>query len=234
MTSCRRGPKGGIFTGIAIVAIGIFLLLAQLGFLNFHEVWRFWPALFIIVGIGKVFEATAPGQRVWGGILVLIGALLLLHYFGNFRYGIDQLWPLFVIGGGLSLLFQSYWRGTGGVDSPPPPGDGTLNSVNVFGGTDRKIRDRNFRGGTVFACFGGFQLDLTQAEIEGDTAVIEATAVFGGGEIRVPPTWNVVVEGTGIFGGYEDSTIHLPSDGKPAKNLHVRGAAIFGGVEVKN
>lgn len=233
MSSCRRSPKGGIFTGIAIVAIGVFLLLAQLGFLNFHAIWRFWPALFIIIGVGKLFEATEPAQRVWGGVLVLIGALLLLHYFGNFKYGIDQLWPLFVIGGGLSLLFQSYWRGTG-TGTPPLPPDGTLNSVNIFGGTDRKVRERNFRGGTIFACFGGFQLDLTQSDIEGDSAVIEATAVFGGGEIRVPPTWNVIMEGTGIFGGYEDSTIHMPSDGKPAKNLYVRGAAIFGGVEVKN
>ena len=222
-----------MITGAMILIVGVLLLLTQLGIFHFEAIWRLWPLFFVFVGIAKLFEATAPSQRIWGGMLAVIGVLLLAHYFGHFRYGIDQLWPLFVIGGGLSLLFQSYWRGTG-AEAPPLPKDGTLNSVNIFGGTDRKIRDRNFRGGSVFACFGGFQLDLTQAEMEGDVAVIEATAVFGGGEIRVPPTWNVVVEGTGIFGGYEDSTIHMPSDGKPVKNLHVRGAAIFGGVEVKN
>jgi Cell wall-active antibiotics response 4TMS YvqF len=138
-----------------------------------------------------------------------------------------------VIGGGRSLLFQAYRPGRSAV-----PGDltndGNLNSVNIFGGTERNVKDRNFRGGTLFACFGGFQIDLTQAEIEGERAVIDATAVFGGGEIRVPQSWNVMVEGMGIFGGYEDSTRHVPSDGQPKKTLIVRGAAVFGGVEVKN
>ena len=234
MTSCgRRGPQGGMITGASIVIIGALLLLSQLGIFHFQAIWRFWPLFLVVVGLSKLFEATAPSQRVWGGMMILIGSLLLAHYFGHFRYGIDQIWPLFVIGGGLSLLFQSYWtRKTGQYDSLGP--GGSLNSVNVFGGTDRKIRDKNFRGGSAFACFGGFQLDFTQSEMEGDQAVLEATAIFGGGEIRVPTAWNVVVEGSGIFGGYEDSTQHNPVAGQGTKTLIVRGAAIFGGVEVKN
>ncbi len=231
--SCRRGPQGGIITGLSIVLIGLALLLAQLGFFHLESIWKFWPVLLIVIGCSKLLEATAPSQRVWGVMLAFIGALMLAHYFGHFRYGIDQLWPLFVIGGGLSLVFQTYWPGDKGTFGSVA-NDGNLNTVNVFGGTDRKVRDQNFRGGRAFACFGGFQLDLTQSEMEGDQAVIDATAVFGGGEIRVPVTWNVVVEGTGIFGGYEDSTQHLTIEGKPKKTLIVRGAAVFGGVEVKN
>lgn len=233
MTSCRRGPQGGVITGIVIVSVGVVLLLAQLGFLNIHLIWRFWPLILVVVGIAKLVEATAVSQRIWGGMLSVIGVLLLAHYFGHFRYGIDQIWPLFIVGAGLSMLFQSYWPKTTAGDGNLTPGTG-LNSVNIFGGTDRNIKDRNFRGGSLFACFGGFQIDLTQAEIEGDSAVIDATAVFGGGEIRVPQSWNVVVEGVGVFGGYEDSTRHVPVDGQPAKTLVVRGAAVFGGVEVKN
>ncbi len=233
MTSCRRGPRGGIVTGISIVLVGVVLLLAQVGLINLHLIWRYWPLFLVVIGTTKLFEATAISQRVWGGMLAFIGVLLLAHYLGHFRYGIDQLWPLFVIGGGLSLVFQNYWPGQKGSDGSIS-NDGTFRSVNVFGGTDRKVRDQKFRGGNVFACFGGFQLDFTQSEMEGDTAVLEASAVFGGGEIRVPVTWNVVMEGTGIFGGYEDSTQHLTIEGKPAKTLVVRGAAVFGGVEVKN
>jgi hypothetical protein len=232
MSTCRSGPKGGVVTGLSIVIIGVVLLLAQIGILRIHNVWRFWPAFLIVVGISKVVEATAPAQRIWGGMIALIGGLLLANYFGHFPWGIEQLWPLFVIAGGLAMLIQVYWPKTGQYATAEP--GGSLNSVNIFGGTDRKVRDQNFRGGSVFACFGGFQLDLTQAQIEGETAVIEASAVFGGGEIRVPLSWNVVVEGTGIFGGYEDSTLHNPPAGQPLKTLIVRGAAVFGGVEVKN
>ena len=235
MTSCgRRGPLGGLITGAIIVTVGLLLLLAQLGFLHLESVWHFWPVALILVGVSKLFESSAPGQRVWGGMVILIGVLLLAHFFGHFRYGLDQLWPLFIVAGGLSLLFQNYWRRkTGEFDSLDP--GGSLHSVNVFGGSDRKIRDQNFRGGSAFACFGGYQLDFTQSQIEGDTAVLEASAIFGGGEIRVPQAWNIIVEGSGIFGGYEDSTLHLPPPpGQPLKTLVVRGTAIFGGVEVKN
>ena len=232
--SCRRGSQGGILTGLLIVAVGLFLLLTQMGFINFHAAWRLWPAALVLFGVAKMLDANSVAQRVWGVTLMVIGGLLFAHYFAHFRFGMDELWPLFVIGGGLSLLFQTYWPGRSGQQYDSLEPGGSLNSVNVFGGTDRKVRDRNFRGGNMFACFGGFQLDLTQAEIDGDSAVIEATAIFGGGEIRVPQTWNVIVEGTGIFGGYEDSTQHTAVQGQGTKTLVVRGAAIFGGVEVKN
>ena len=234
MSNCRSGPKGGVITGLSIVIIGVILLLAQIGLLHLHNLWRFWPVFLVVVGLSKVVEASAPAQRIWGGMIVLIGGLLLAHNLDRFPWGIEQLWPMFVIAGGLAMLIQVYWPKTGNYPAPDPGGGGSLNSVNIFGGTDRKIRDQNFRGGTVFACFGGFQLDLTQAQIEGEAAVIEASAVFGGGEIRVPLTWNVIVEGTGVFGGYEDSTIHNVPSGQPVKTLVVRGAAVFGGVEVKN
>lgn len=232
MTGCRRNRHGGVLTGVIIVAVGVFLLLSQMGILHFYHAWRLWPAALVLFGFAKFFDTPTPAHRVWGTTLIVIGALVLWHYFGNFRYGMDELWPLFIVGGGLSLLLQAYWRQEGQFDSLPP--GGSLNSINVFGGTDRKIRDRNFKGGTIFACFGGFQIDLTQADIDGDQAVIEATAVFGGGEIRVPQSWNVVVEGTGVFGGYEDSSFHNEVAGQQTKTLIVRGAAIFGGVEVKN
>lgn len=233
MSSCRRSAQGSVITGVIIVGVGVVLLLAQIGVFRFHDAWRFWPAVLVLFGVARLMDTPTPTHVVWGSTMILIGSLLLLHYFGHFRYGMDELWPLFVIGGGLSLLFQSYWPGKAPDGSQLQPG-GTLNGVYIFGGTERNIKDSNFKGGRLFACFGGFQIDLTQADIAEENAVIDATAVFGGGEIRVPMNWNVVVEGIGVFGGYQDSTRHTAIEGKPTKNLYVRGAAIFGGVEVKN
>jgi hypothetical protein len=42
-----------------------------------------------------------------------------------------------------------------------------------------------------------------------------------------------VVEGTGVFGGYSDETIHPPMTPE-TKRLIVKGGAVFGGVVVKN
>ena len=63
---------------------------------------------------------------------------------------------------------------------------------------------------------------------------MEANALFGGIEIRVPETWNVTVRGAGIFGGYEDKT--MDSRAAPdAKQPHliINGFAIFGGVTIQ-
>jgi hypothetical protein len=82
--------------------------------------------------------------------------------------------------------------------------------------------------------FGGFELDLSQADIAGDQAVIDSTVLFGGGEIRVPRTWTVIVKGIGIFGGYSDETTQETVPGVPSKTLIVKGLAVFGGVGIKN
>jgi hypothetical protein len=85
------------------------------------------------------------------------------------------------------------------------------------------------------AVFGGYKVDFNRADIEGDKAVLEANAIFGGGEIRVPEHWHIVQQGVGIFGAYEDKTRHFqPDPSKPTKTLVIRGVAIFGGIEVKN
>jgi hypothetical protein len=50
----------------------------------------------------------------------------------------------------------------------------------------------------------------------------------------VPETWEVVIRGTGVFGGYEDKTFPPRSaDVKPPR-LIVSGGAVFGGVTVRN
>ena len=90
---------------------------------------------------------------------------------------------------------------------------------------------------------GGFELlDLRLAEHlrsrQLATALHLARALgagsFGGGEIRVPRTWTVIVKGVGIFGAYSDETHQEAVVGAPTKTLIVKGMAVFGGVEIKN
>jgi len=120
-----------------------------------------------------------------------------------------------------------------------------LNEVNIFWGGKRRIVAKNFVGGDVVAIFGGFEIDLREADILGNVAEIEVVTIFGGGEIRVPPNWEVVLETVGIFGGSDDRTRHpdFPNPGAPTatgsaapqpKRLIVKGVAIFGGLGIKN
>jgi hypothetical protein len=105
------------------------------------------------------------------------------------------------------------------------------NLVAVFGGAARKGRWLVGRRTNAFACFGGVEIDLTEAVFQHQQIVIHATAIFGGVEVRVPENVTLRGSGTGIFGGFEVRTYEAPDPNAPV--VIVTGTAIFGGVEAK-
>jgi hypothetical protein len=87
---------------------------------------------------------------------------------------------------------------------------------------------------SIFAMMGGADLDLREARFAAQEVVITINAFMGGATVTVDPHTNVVVEGTGIMGGYS-----LPRDRTPAEldanspTVRIRGVAIWGGVSVE-
>ena len=233
MAARNRAATSTFVSGVVLVGIGVIFLLDRLDLVNAAVLFRLWPLVFVAAGLTRIGPGST-GARVWGGFLISIGTLLTLHEFGYIHFGMSQLWPLFLIGAGLLLAWQANEAREGRKGAFPLWGDGALNSVCIFGGIERKIEGKYFQGGDVVAIFGGFKIDLSRADMDVNEAVINATALFGGGEIIVPESWRVLVEGAGIFGGYVDKTRHAPRPDGAVKTLHVRGAAVFGGIEVKS
>jgi len=244
----QRSPRSSLFIGLLVVAVGVVLLLGQMGVVDQWKVFRFWPLLLVVLGLRQIIQCSRWAGRMVGIFLLLLGAVFQLENLGYQRVRFETVWPLFVILGGIMLMMKS--------SSPRPRRfhlsdefrdkfvnqqggsvltDSRMSQVGIFGGGEARIKSKNFQGGDATAIFGGFDIDLTQAEIEGEEAVIEVTAIFGGGEIRVPESWDVSIEGVGIFGGYEDKTHHpQPAGSTPPKRLIIKGVAIFGGMEIKN
>ena len=225
-----RPDRGPLIGGIVFVVIGTFLLLGKLGYLPFGLILHFWPMIFILVGLLKLaFES--GGGRTMGAVFLSIGVILQLAEMHVLRVHFWDLWPVVIIVAGAAMLWQAFTKG----DYSPVSGNPEFDSVYVFGGGERQVNTKNFRGGRLFAIFGGYKVDFRHADMEGSQAVVDASAVFGGGEIVVPEHWLVLVQGAGIFGGYEDKTRHFqPDPSKPTKTLVVKGVAVFGGIEVKN
>jgi predicted membrane protein len=225
--------SGMIFGGIVVLA-GIVLLLDRAGVLAPYEFWDFWPMSLVIFGLVNLAVPAAAPHRVFGGLLLVAGATLQMHKLDVLPFEIGMVWPVFVIALGIHIFWSTWYRrkqdGNADVDSPD-----RVDELVIFGGSNSASRSKAFSGGEATAIFGGCDLDLTRAQIEGDAAVLWCRAVFGGVDVRVPEDWEVVVKGVGILGGYEDKTRH-PSNGteqKP-KQLIIKGYAIFGGVDIKN
>jgi predicted membrane protein len=226
--------RGGIIWGAIVLVVGVAFLLDNLGVVPIDHLFRLWPVLLIAAGIARLMQ---PDHRVWGVAIVFIGGLFLLENLGFAHYRWSQLWPVALIVGGMLLIWNSLEARKRTADEPPVVGPNTLNELAFFGGIERRVNTQSFEGGQATAIFGGIEIDLRQASMQADSAILDVNAIFGGCEIRVPETWTIVTEGQGIFGGYTDGTRQTGVEdlnNPRKKTLLIRGAAIFGGVEVKN
>jgi predicted membrane protein len=243
---------GGIAFGLFLVALGIFLLLGQMGIISTEKLFHFfWPAVMIFFGVEFMFSRNRYSRNRFrqeaGGFLTLAGVILLLSKLGYFPFSFSIVWALACIYWGIWLVactfgFRRWWETQTGR-----PADGNVIDVNeadpqktpadvsaIFGTSKRAITARNFKSAKLEAIFGEVGFDLTRAEIEGNEALIQADSVFGACVIRVPMTWHICVRGSAVMGEFLDKTRQQPEEGPAVKTLIVTGSAVFGSVEVKN
>jgi predicted membrane protein len=222
--------------GVALVAIGALLLLHQNRIIEFSDIWRLWPLVLVAGGLVRLTQMGSH-SRFMGALMIVVGGILEAAEFHLIPYTVWELWPLGIIALGLLLLWRSLQpkdeREDGSFKFEFKAEAELADNLSIFGGGQRRISTPDFKHAEVLALFGGYNLDLRKASIKGSTAVIDATAIFGGIEIVVPEHWNVIVRGVGIFGGYGDES-HHPSASEAAPELIVQGVAIFGGVAIKN
>jgi predicted membrane protein len=225
--------SGQAIMGGAAVLIGIFLLLDNFDVLDARLYLRFWPLVLVVFGAVRFLHSSHGGGRFVGGVIALIGAILLIRELGVTSIGFHELWPLILVLVGVSMLLGGTARGRIlGEDHATPDSHSIVNAFAVLGGVQQSNNSQDFRGGESSAIMGGCEIDLRQASIQGEEAVISTFAMWGGIKIKVPPTWNVIVQGVPFLGGFDDKSVK-PAD-RSAKRLVVKGTAIMGGVEVTN
>jgi hypothetical protein len=106
--------------------------------------------------------------------------------------------------------------------------------VAVFGGRTKTGKWYPAKTIRAIAAFGGVELDLRNAELQPGVTTIYTVAMFGGVQIFLPTGTYADINGAGIFGGFDESSAsegRPPQGGKPW--VRIRGAAMFGGVEIK-
>lgn len=232
----QKNPRAtaSLVAGLIIVAVGVILLLDRLGVIDGWSILRYWPLLLVFIGLAKLLSAQEPAGRLVGGILTAAGVLIQLHILGYVRLHWDVIWPIFVIAIGLAILWAAL-SGRRRDEATMPSAVSRLNEWVILGGGKLQSNTTDFLGGELFSMFGGFEVDLSKADMQQPEAVLNVTAIFGGMEIRVPESWNVTLKGVPILGGFDDKTYHPKLEqSSRQKRLIVKGFALFGGVEIKN
>jgi predicted membrane protein len=108
-----------------------------------------------------------------------------------------------------------------------------LNVEAIFCGIKRRMITKQFKGGEVTTIFGGTDIDLSHADIEG-SAVLDVSVVFGGMKLIVPSHWDVNFEVSNIAAGVEDKRFLHQGPVDSEKKLVITGAVIFGGIEISS
>jgi len=113
-----RRQTSQITTGLLLVALGLIFLGERLDLVPSIDLRRLWPVFLLVIGFGKFMEVRPDGRRGGGGWMMFLGVLFLLHTYNIFR--LNDSWPLFIVAGGLSILFG---RGTCTTSTPADRGD---------------------------------------------------------------------------------------------------------------
>ena len=229
MASNRRN-NATLTLGLIAITVGSLFLLDTAGYIHIGNLWRFWPLILIFLGLKGLIDPASRcrrGNNIASGIMLIWGLLLLAASFGYIGWG--NMWPCFLIGLGLLLVWEYLRPKPAAIPLSP----GAVKPESVFSSIEKIINDQQFQHGTASAIFGTVELDFTQANIAGDTGVLEVNAIFGSIEVRVPMNWNVSVEAGAVFGACENHT-RAPLPNAPVKNLIIQGSAVFGSVEIRN
>lgn len=226
-----RRTQGRIFWGLLLIVLGVLFLLDQVDRLDFGDlVSRYWPAVFILIGISILVNNTRENAGA-GIFFILFGGFFLLMRLRIFDHSIwHYAWPVAIIAVGVWVLFKPALC-PGKKKIPEMTGD-DLDLSLVFSGAKRRVDSQNFKGGKAEVVFGSAEIDLRGARLEGGNATLSLSAVFGSIEVIVPRSWQVVIEGSPVLGSIDSHKQTVP-DAEKTGTLRVMASAVFGSVDIK-
>jgi predicted membrane protein len=247
-----------VYTGLFLLVAGIVVLANKMGMPIPR--WFFSTGM-LLIGIGFLVGLKSKFKNIGAFILFAIGGIFLADEFFP-QMNIEKFaTPITLIGVGIYFIFRpkhtafnkkkfDKWNTWGNVHNDYGTKASTENfksdnafattenvehidAVVVFSGLKKNIVSKNFKGGELTCFMGGAEINLAQADIQGNI-VLDVTNVFGGTKLVVPSNWVIQNEVTAVFGAVEDkrpvNTAMLDSN----KTVVLKGTCLFGGIEIKN
>jgi len=221
-----------LIVGVIIVLVGALLLASNFGIFPYNLKHYLFHWEVILMGVGIIAMLTSEHKGT-GFIIFAVGGALYLRNFLDFHFNFWQVFvPALIILVGMVLIFRKRTVGIRAKDIEES-GDDYIDDVSIFGGGDKIINSKNFKGGKITAIFGGSNLNMTNIKLAEGPQVIDVFALFGGMSLIVPEDWNIKIQVISIFGGFSDKHRITKSE-KDNNVLILKGLVIFGGGEIKS
>jgi len=247
-----RHRKNRVLGGLVLIGIGAVLFADKMGMVL--PPWLLtWPMLLIVIGL---YSGIKHGFRNASWLIILaVGSIFLWDEMVADVNLKKFTVPIILIAVGLLSIVKprfgwsgrmqqrrerrrERWGYTTGTSYKKDFEEGkVLNDdyidINcLFSGVKNTVLSKTFKGGKISCVFGGAEIDLTKADIQG-TAVIDLHEVLGGVTLVIPSNWSVKNDIEGVFHGVDDqrNTQVLPD---ADKLLILQGSAVLAGVEIKS
>ncbi|MEO6166293.1 MAG: LiaF domain-containing protein [Chitinophagales bacterium] len=241
----KRG-NNSVWLGLLLLVVGLGWLLQSMG--TMLPWWLFsWKTFLIVLGLGIGLQHQFKGNS-WLVLIIIGGAFMLEDLYPDLSLR-HYLWPVLIIIVGVWMMIRPRssrrFKNEDGSQGLSTPGDASsyrqdyyssddyLDSTSVFGGIKKVILSKDFKGGDVVSIFGGTEIDMTQADING-RVVLEVTQMLGGTKLIIPAHWDLKTELVSIFGGIEDKRAVLASNIDSSKVLVLKGTSILGGIDIRS
>ena len=221
--------------GIMIIAVGIILLLNNLGIIEDINLFAYWPVLLIVWGLQSLWTGSKnPAAQGISVFIIILGFIFLANNLQwteiNVGRVFDLFFPLLIIFIGASIFLGRSFTGKA--------------NWAIMGAVERgKTSSWQLESGSYAALLGGIELDLRHAVIPAGETVLDLTAFMGGIEIRVPAELPVIADGFALLGGVDffgkgsggifGSTRTEQEIGAGGQVLRVQARAVMGAIELK-
>jgi len=231
----QRTNNKRIIIGLVFITLAALLFADNFDFMpwNWERYIFTWQSILIVIGL---ISLAKNESRTTGIILIAIGAFFLVAKIYAFPYGIRHLfWPTILAVVGILLIVRRNERhhvfsGRAEVNT-----EDMIDDMAIFGGSEQKVKSRNFKGGKITNIFGGSSFDMLDAQLAPGQNVLDVFCMFGGSKFIVPADWKVRVDVTAIFGGFADKRKSIStSETSYDREFIIKGVVLFGGGEIKN
>ena len=232
----KNNQNTTFFWALVFIAGGGIFLMRNFGMLDFNIPIKLisWRLIPLVIGVNALLR-----RDYINGIIAI--TIAVVFYIPDFLTAAERtqyykLWPLLLVGVGLTILakymFPGQFESCSGAKVLTEDRN-YVNESNVMAGSSSKFVTKDFTGGKVTCIMGGSELNLTEADLQ-NNATPRVFILMGGMEMRIPKEWNVKLDMFPIMGGVEDQITKFPENVvDKSKVFIITGYVVMGGIEIK-